>query len=508
MIMEKITYDLIFGMGQACGCSQTIRRAQLQFLSFPGDWTGPVYSDPEHPAFEHDFRNRCETLIAPPADFFKPEDFKKQVAVSNTGKQVYINPKTRYVFNHDFTIGNDFAEELPKVVSRYRKRRDRLFEAIKSSKRVLVVRIDIPEGEYPASLDDCRYVRGRLTETFPGVKFDIALLSYNKDIPFEKRTYEEVEEGLYHLAFNFYDHNHPLPNQPVLAQTSVALSEHFAVKDYRTDQERAQFAAHEAETKAKKRALRRAKAMNQIKGIWFGCFNPIADLAARLKRSKFDQIAILGFNCETAFRFYNRWGFLDSSLFAWANTGDIMTLTRALENFERLGAEGFEFHAPSRMWKCKASGIYFHGKMKALVGAPEPTEEQIAADLKDLTERVAHLKEKFISYLTNDESTILAYRLGDEAKAPSLDNKLKALEKALKKLGAKNCRLLIVTTRDTLHLMPKGENRIFRAVNKFNPSDDVTSRKKGDKANWNRIWSEFAPKTILPKKHSFKFEDL
>lgn len=506
--MNKINYDLIFGMGQACGCSQTLRRANLQFLSFPGDWTAPLYSDAEHPAFEHDLQNRCETLISPPADFFAAEDFVKQIAVSNTGKQVYVNRKSRYILNHDFSIGNDFAEELPKVVSRYRKRHTRLMEAIKASKRVLVVRLDIPEGKYPASIDDCRYVRKRLGETFPGVSFDIALVSYAKDVPFEKRTYDEVEPGLHHLAFNFYDHKHALPNQPDLAMTSVALAERFAVKDYRTDAERAQFVAHEADAKAKKRALRKAKNLNRLKALWFSRFNPIADLIALRRRQKFDRIAILGFNCETAFRFYNRWGFLDSSLFAWANTIDLMTLTRALENFDHIGTEGFEFHAPSRMWRCKASGIFFHGKMRAKGGSPDPTPEQIAVDLADLTARVAHLRDKFLRYLTSEESTLLAYRLGDEAAAPALENKLRALEQALTKLGARNYKLLIITTRKTLHLMPAGENRIFRAVNKFNPPTAVTNVKRGDSANWNRIWSEFAPKKILPKKHAFKFEDL
>lgn len=506
--MNKICYDLIFGMGQACGCSQTLRRAGLQLLSFPGDWTGPVYEGPNHPPFEHDLRNRCENLISPPADFFAAEDFAKQIAVSNTGKQVYVNRKSRYVFNHDFAIGNDFTDELPKVAARYRKRRERLLGAIRASKRVLVVRIDIPEGKYPATLDDCRYVRRRLAETFQGVAFDVALLSYDKTIPFEKRTFEEVEPGLFHLAFDFYDHKHALPNQPNLAQTSVALAERFAVSDYRTDAERAQFAEHEKAAKAEKRAKRRAKNLNRLKGLWFSRFNPLADLLARVHRRTFERIAILGFNCETAFRFYNRWGFLDSSLFAWANTGDLMTLTRALENFERLGAEGFEFHGPSRMWKCTATGVYFHGKMKPRAGASEPTEEEIASDRKDLTERVAHLKKKFLDYLRDERQTLLAYRLGDEAAAPALANKLTALEKALKKLGATNCQLLVVTTRKTLHLMPAGENRIFRAVDKFNPSDDVTACKKGDAANWNRIWSEFAPKTILEKKHAFKFEDV
>ncbi len=270
---------------------------------------------------------------------------------------------------------------------------------------------------------------------------------------------------------------------------------------------RAQFAAHEAETKAKKRKLHRALRLNRLLGLWYSRFNPIADFIARCKRRKYDQIAILGYNCEAAFRFFRRWKFLDSSLFAWANSIDIMTLTYALENLEHLGTEGFEYILPTRMWKCKKSGIQFHGKMKDYVGSPEKTEEQIAEDIKDLTERIAYLKKKFLRYLTNDKATLLVYRIGDEATAPALDSKLDALEKALAKLGAKNCKLLIVTKRDTLHLMPTGENRIFRAVNKFSPPDDVTNRKEGDRANWNRIWSEFAPKTILPKKHSFKFEE-
>lgn len=506
--MEKITYDLIFGMGQACGCSLSLRRAGLQHLSFPGDWTVRISNDAQIP-LEHDFRYRCEALISPPTNFLAAEDLDKQIAVSNTGKQIYLNEKTRYLFNHDFTIGKDLVEELPIVVSRYRKRRNRLIEAIKSSKRVLVVRLDIPEGKNnPATLDDCRYVRKRLEETFTGVRFDVALVYYDKNVPFEKRTFEEVETGLYHIAFNFYDHKHELPNQPDLALTSVALAERFAVKDYRTEQERSQFAAHKAEMRTKKRKLKRVVRLNRLLGLWYSRFNPIADFIARCKQRKFEQIAILGYNCETAFRFFNRWEFLDSSLFAWANSLDIMTLTCALENFEHLGTMGFEFYPRSKMWQCKSSKIFFHGRMKARAGDPEPTAEQLAEDLKDLTERMVYLKAKFLNYLRNDKTTLLAYRLGDDATAPALDSKLDALEKALKKLGARNYKLLVVTTRKTLHLMPAGENRIFRAVNKFSPPDNVTSRREGDRYNWNRIWSEFAPKTILPKKHSFKFEDV
>ena len=32
------TYDFIFGLGNACSCTQTLREADLQVLSFPFDW--------------------------------------------------------------------------------------------------------------------------------------------------------------------------------------------------------------------------------------------------------------------------------------------------------------------------------------------------------------------------------------------------------------------------------------------------------------------------------------
>lgn len=505
--MSMHHYNLIFGFGQACGCSITLRRAGLQHLSFAGDWTAPLYESEEYPAFEHCLRNRVDTLLDPDPKFFDPADFICAPSVSNTGKQVYINRRTRYIFNHDFTIGSEFEEELPKVAARYRKRREKHLALIKAAKRVLMVRLDIPGTKLPASLDDCRYARKRMHERFPETEFDMVLMSYDSTIPFEQRMFEEVESGLFHIAFDFYDHHHYLPNQPNVAQTSAALTEHFSVDDYRSDEEKRIFAEKAKQEKAEKRRLKRAKNLNRLKGLWQVKFNPLADLFARMNRKRFDQIAILGFNCESAFRFYRKWGFVDSSLFAWANSGDLMQLTRSLSDLKRIGAEGFSFHMPSRMWMCNATKNYFHGKMKAHAGAPEPTESELAEDKADLEKRLEHLKAKLVNYLTNDKSTLLVYRLGDEATAPALNNKLIALEKALAKIGAKNTELLIVCERKALHLMPPGAHRHFRAVSKFNPSNDVTSRKKGDSAGWNRIFSEFAPAVIKPKTHSFKFED-
>lgn len=246
---------------------------------------------------------------------------------------------------------------------------------------------------------------------------------------------------------------------------------------------------------------------NWINNFLHGRINLLDGIRARHNQQKFEQFVILGFNCETAFRFYCRWGFLDSSLFAWANTICLETLTKAICDFPALGTGEFAFHQKSRMWMCANSGIFFHGRLRAqLPGQPEPTEDVLAADREELRSRIAHLKEKFASYATNEKSTLFVYRIGFDVEKPGLAKKLDNLEAALVRLGARNWKLLVVCRRADLPRMPAGPNRIFRAVSKFNPTTNVTTKSKGDSIGWNRIFTEFAPVHVLKKAHDFKFE--
>ena len=439
------------------------------------------------------------------------KSFFAKGTVSNTGKAVYINAETRYIFNHDFPIGCDFPTEIQKVAAKYRKRYNRLLELFAKSERVLFVRMDIPGGDDPTSVEACRLARKRLNERFAPAKFDALLVSYDPTVPFERRRFEKVEEGLFRLTFDYLDRTNPLPLQPDTSLTSVALAEHFSVDDYRTAEEKRSFAKARRRKRLqrlKDKIVRHLDKLLLHLSCWFhGRFNLLDDIRARRNRRKFSQFVILGFNCETAFRFYRRWGFLDSSLFAWANSGDLGLLTKAIARLSELGTGTFTFHAPSRMWRCDRTRLYFHGKMRPRPGAPAPTEDELSADREDLRSRLAHLKEKFVAYATNDKPTLFVYRLGNDARLPGLDEKLTALEKALRDLGTVNGQLLVVCERADLKRMPQAPGRIFRAVNRFNPPDNVTNSKRGDSAGWNRIFTEFAPERILPKAHGFKFED-
>lgn len=240
--MEKEHYNLIFGFGQSCGCSSSLRRAGLQFLTFPGDWTGPLWHDASHPPLAHELQHRVETLCQGGPGFMEEKSFFAKGTVSNTGKAVYINAETRYIFNHDFPIGCDFPTEIQKVAAKYRKRYNRLLELFAKSERVLFVRMDIPGGDDPTSVEACRLARKRLNERFAPAKFDALLVSCDPTVPFERRRFEKVEEGLFRLTFDYLDRTNPLPLQPDTSLTSVALAEHFSVDDYRTAEEKRSFA--------------------------------------------------------------------------------------------------------------------------------------------------------------------------------------------------------------------------------------------------------------------------
>ena len=500
----KRKYDLIFGLGRACGCSETMRKAGLQHLSFPGDWT-------VCPAQDHDLRLRVDTLCGDLSDFFRPEDFRLWGNLSVTGKAVYKNTRTHYLFNHDFPFGGDFASDLPKVAEKYRRRRDRLFELIGRSRRVLVVNMDIPGDPHVNTPDDCRYARRRLGERFPSARFDCLLVSHDPARPFEQRTFEVVEDGLFLLSFDFLDRKRTdLPNQPDLALTSAALAEHFAVRDYRTRDER----RHWKEKRLRER-LRNSGAKSvfqyrllKLRRSFEKRFGFLHILTWPRTGEHVDQILPLGTNCEVAFRFYRQWGFLDSSLFAWAQSVDLETLTAALRDLDRIFSGGTEFDRNSFMWKCSVTGLYFHGYFKFAPNTPPPGAAELDADRTALHGRIRHLRDKFRDYVANEKSTLFVHRLcPKDAAAPDLDRRLAALEQVLAdRLAARNWRLLVVCEEKERARMPEGPNRLFRTVRAFSPPDRVTDPNAGDSRGWRAIFTEFAPTKILPKAHGFKFE--
>ena len=510
-------YDLIFGLGAVCSCTQSLRRAGLQALSFPYDWVTPV----EDAGLRKDLRTRAETICSGFAGWFEEDDFVFHGANTN-GKDKYYNAKLDLIFVHDFPQGVPLSQSFPAIRSKYRRRIDRLLDLIACSKRVLVVRLDRHDLPYRTSVEDCADVRNVLHARYPNAAFDVLLIQPDPEIPIGERKVERPAEGVIRLTLDYRkskassDAPHATgadlltaPVPPDFSRIVHALQEMYSVREYRTPEE----IAANRERQLRKRWAK-IGARSALEYRWKKIALPAADafaktfgpLVARLRRKRFAQILPLGINCETAFRFFRKWGFVESSLFAWAQSRNLATMTAALERFDELLAGPVTLNPSDHLWLCGNSGIRFHGKLKWTPGL-SPSHEELDADLADLKGRLAHLKDKFRDYLRNGEMTLFIHRLAAaDAADPGLAEKLDALEAAIQNLGAANWKLLVICERKDLSHMPKGPNRIFRAVREFNPGSAITDARRGDPTGWSAIFSEFAPGRILPKSHAFKFE--
>ena len=245
--MKKM-YDLAFAMGRACSCSQALRAAGLQFVSFPLDWAGP-------PPVPNGLAELVEMICNDFANWFEKDDLVapsqgEQTTWDSSGADVYHNRRTGFLFPHDFVRGADFDKAYDEAAERYRRRIARLYGLLRSAKRVLLVRIDTPVLELVTSADACVDARARLMAKFPGVAFDFIYLTIDPARPFARRLEEQVSDGVLHIAFDYVCHRPGAPGyQTETDQTAAALAAHAKVRDYRTREERRSYVRKRRQTR-------------------------------------------------------------------------------------------------------------------------------------------------------------------------------------------------------------------------------------------------------------------
>ena len=502
------TYDLIVPLGFACSCSQILRRAGLQLASFPWDWVGtPPPSE------------RCRLICTGFKDWMNLEDLQWAGKNDTFGHEEVRNVRTGLIIMHDFAQGVSIEEQYPAIAEKYTRRIARLDKLLKESKKILLVHIDTPVSPRPLPVEDCQKAIETMAAKYPNAEFNFLLLNLEPGRSIENRVDETPLPGVRRIAFDFKGYAPGTPAYGIeINMIADLLEREYRVRDYRTKEEIASFnKARNAKRRQKmERKMAELGATTPLQ-YWLYrarrvfrkvlCHVGPRAIAARLRQRKYAQIVLLGMNCDLPFRFYRRWGFVDSSLFAWANSKDLATLTSALGKIDTLADGKFEVSERSRMWLNVDTGILFHGKLNWEEGTGTPPQAELDKDLSDLRERLRHLAEKLRRYLSNDEETLVVHRLSEEdAGAPDLAARLAAFEDAISRLGAKNWRHLVICRASDLAKMPSSEHRIFRAVKAFNPLAKVTSADLGDPVGWNAIFSEFAPAKILPKAHGFKFE--
>lgn len=245
----KREYDLIFSIGASCASSQALRHAGLQHLSLPFDWTGGP-----------GLRDKADLICDNFSGWFDEDSFEL-VTVPRYGRERYWRDRRGFTPIHDLSASIPLADQLPAVREKYRRRVERFERLVANSRRVLAVQIDDPMFAGTSS-DDMRYFVDALSAKWPGVTFEIVVLQDERGRSSAERI-ESSERGCRLVKFDIrrYDGN-PL-GVTDFVRVGDWLSSEYAVRDYRTAEERRQ-----AGRKRRRAEYARFGAKNGLAYVW------------------------------------------------------------------------------------------------------------------------------------------------------------------------------------------------------------------------------------------------
>ena len=226
---------------------------------------------------------------------------------------------------------------------------------------------------------------------------------------------------------------------------------------------------------------------------------------------KYGNIIQLGYNCESAYRFYRQYKFVDSSLFGWTFVS-FDELIFALSNFDKIGSDDFTFDYSNYMFKCDNTGILFHGKTPASSFSEDKKENEniILSDKEELKSRIKYLKEKFIKTANDGKLNLYIKKVSKkEVEDINFNEKINWLYQYLEKFCTNKFKLLLITEEEFYQkCLFENKNILTRYVKKYSPDEEVTNKKLGDAFGWRLIYSEFRPKYKKKNSKKLKFEEV
>ena len=231
-------YDMAFSLGFSCGCSRALRKAGLQFASYPLDWTGSPGIVASARMIASDF-----------AGWLERDDLELvDVRGGRFGNHIYRSRRTRFGFPHEFSSFLTFDEAYGPTVEKHRRRIARLMEHVRASKRVLVAYVERPINP-PAADADLVEAKRILEEKFPGVAFDLVYFSPGEETCADRavapgvtavvRDYRQVVNG---ETWHEIDYG----------SIAAWLQAHAVVADPRSAAEKAAYAAKKASEKRRR----------------------------------------------------------------------------------------------------------------------------------------------------------------------------------------------------------------------------------------------------------------
>ena len=240
-------FDLVFGLGSACSCSQTLRAAGLQLASFPLDWVSGG-----------DLACRTKLVLDGFADWMTADAWERQENPGAFKHDTYLNRVTGFVHPYDFDQGKTVAESYPSVKAKYDRRIARLLGLLANAKRVLLVWVGDPRDAQPLTAADVERCLAAFRSRYLGAEFQMLALDCRPGVPPEKAEVTDGD-GFRLVAFDYRCRTADAPAWTVEPDLLQPLFAGLSVRDYRTDAERRAYAAAQ-----RRRELERFGASNAV----------------------------------------------------------------------------------------------------------------------------------------------------------------------------------------------------------------------------------------------------
>lgn len=207
MIRNK-QYDLIFSMGAACSCTESLRISGLQIFSYPFDWL-----------YGSNFAGRVDILLSEFFRYIEKEDLQNLNTCNGDLKNpcdVYHNSFNGITFNHDFPYQIPLDKSYDDVKKKYKRRIARLLNNIEKANEILIVYLEIPNEKNKL---DNNYVlidaMRKIKEKYPDKNFDLLYFIQNGDLEFLHYTEEQIANNIIKVIGNYKEVRENAPDYAV-----------------------------------------------------------------------------------------------------------------------------------------------------------------------------------------------------------------------------------------------------------------------------------------------------
>lgn len=199
--MIKQRYDLIFSIGEACSCTDTLRKSRLQFCSYPLDWL-----------YGANFVERCKIVASEFENWLVKENLEKigDNNISKIPKHIYRNNLTQICFNHDFPQNLPLDKSFVQIKQKYDRRIERLLKHIEASKRVLVTYIQTPSNKTKFNEQEILQGYNILKEKF-GDKINLLYLYCDPEHNLKNRIETDLNDNIKCISYDYDAYSKEFP---------------------------------------------------------------------------------------------------------------------------------------------------------------------------------------------------------------------------------------------------------------------------------------------------------